>query len=72
MCLNTFADFYGFMPLVRSNMRIDPVLFKDQVAITRKKYRQIEVVVWHTPNVLGYLYVVLFLARLGTGYNHGK
>ena len=44
-CLNTFADWYGFMPLMKSNLRIDPVLFKDPVAITRKKYRQIEVVI---------------------------
>ncbi len=30
------------MPLVHSQMRLDPVLFKDQVSILRKKYRDIE------------------------------
>lgn len=30
------------MPLVHSQMRLDPVLFKDQVSILRKKYREIE------------------------------
>ena len=46
------------MPLMKSNLRIDPVLFKDPVAITRKKYRQIEVVIWPAANIilfLGYL-----------------
>uniref|UniRef100_A0A8C9YGL2 Glycosyl transferase 64 domain-containing protein n=1 Tax=Sander lucioperca TaxID=283035 RepID=A0A8C9YGL2_SANLU len=32
----------GFMPLVHSQMRLDPVLFRDQVSILRKKYRDIE------------------------------
>nr|XP_018903394.1 PREDICTED: exostosin-1 [Bemisia tabaci] len=41
-CLNTFAAVFGYMPLVRSNMRFDPVLFKDPVSNLRKKYRQIE------------------------------
>lgn len=30
------------MPLIHSQMRLDPVLFKDQVSILRKKYRDIE------------------------------
>lgn len=30
------------MPLVHSQMRLDPVLFRDQVSILRKKYRDIE------------------------------
>uniref|UniRef100_A0A8C1T532 Exostosin glycosyltransferase 1b n=1 Tax=Cyprinus carpio TaxID=7962 RepID=A0A8C1T532_CYPCA len=33
---------FGGMPLVHSQMRLDPVLFKDQVSILRKKYREIE------------------------------
>ncbi len=44
-CLNAFVESFGFMPLIKSNLRMDPVLFKDNVAITRKKYRQIEQVV---------------------------
>ncbi|XP_051881274.1 exostosin-1-like [Pristis pectinata] len=41
-CMNTFASWFGFMPLIHSQMRLDPILFKDQVSILRKKYREIE------------------------------
>ncbi|XP_069477641.1 exostosin-1 [Ambystoma mexicanum] len=41
-CMNTFASWFGYMPLLHSQMRLDPVLFKDQVSILRKKYRDIE------------------------------
>ncbi|XP_067150734.1 exostosin-1-like [Apteryx mantelli] len=41
-CMNSFTNWFGFMPLVHSQMRLDPVLFKDQVSILRKKYRDIE------------------------------
>ncbi|XP_060798959.1 exostosin-1b isoform X2 [Neoarius graeffei] len=41
-CMNKFASWFGSMPLVHSQMRLDPVLFKDQVSILRKKYREIE------------------------------
>lgn len=30
------------MPLLRSNVRLDPVLYRDPVSNLRKKYRQIE------------------------------
>ncbi|KAK5639015.1 hypothetical protein RI129_011507 [Pyrocoelia pectoralis] len=43
-CLNTFAAVFGYMPLLRSNLRLDPVLFKDPVSNLRKKYRQIELI----------------------------
>lgn len=43
-CLNTFAAVFGYMPLLRSNLRLDPVLYKDAVSNLRKKYRQIEMV----------------------------
>lgn len=43
-CLNTFAAVFGYMPLLRSNMRLDPVLYKDNVSNLRKKYRQIELI----------------------------
>lgn len=43
-CLNTFAVVFGYMPLLRSNLRLDPVLFKDSVSNLRKKYRRIELV----------------------------
>lgn len=41
-CMNKFASWFGSMPLVHSQMRLDPILFKDQVSILRKKYRDIE------------------------------
>ncbi|CAB1412625.1 unnamed protein product [Pleuronectes platessa] len=41
-CMNAFSQWLGFMPLVHSQMRLDPVLFRDQVSILRKKYRDIE------------------------------
>lgn len=44
-CLNTFVALFGYMPLVRSAVRFDPVLFKDPVSNLRKKYRQMEAVV---------------------------
>ncbi|KAJ0182552.1 hypothetical protein K1T71_001921 [Dendrolimus kikuchii] len=43
-CLNTFATAWGYMPLVRSVLRLDPVLFKDSVSTLRKKYRKMELV----------------------------
>lgn len=47
-CMNTFASWFGYMPLIHSQMRLDPVLFKDQVSILRKKYRDIERL-WGSP-----------------------
>ncbi|MED6270330.1 Exostosin-1 [Characodon lateralis] len=41
-CMNAFSRWLGFMPLLHSQMRLDPVLFRDQVSILRKKYRDIE------------------------------
>nr|XP_014351975.1 PREDICTED: exostosin-1-like [Latimeria chalumnae] len=41
-CVNSFTSWFGVMPLIHSQMRLDPVLFKDQVSILRKKYRDIE------------------------------
>ncbi|XP_058712519.1 exostosin-like 1 isoform X2 [Poecile atricapillus] len=41
-CLNQLADWFGYMPLVSSQLRLDPVLFKDQVSILRKKYPSLE------------------------------
>ncbi|GIY37893.1 hypothetical protein CDAR_57571 [Caerostris darwini] len=42
-CINNFAKVFGYMPLVRSNTRLDPVLFKDPVSNLRKKYRRMEI-----------------------------
>ncbi|NP_001161530.1 exostosin 1-like protein [Saccoglossus kowalevskii] len=44
LCMNEFASNFGYMPLVRSQMRLDPVLYKDSVSNFRKKYKQIELV----------------------------
>lgn len=41
-CVHYFADSFGYMPLMRSSIRLDPILFKDPVSILRKKYRQME------------------------------
>ncbi|XP_065600625.1 exostosin-like 1 isoform X1 [Cyrtonyx montezumae] len=41
-CLNQLVDWFGSMPLVSSQLRLDPVLFKDQVSVLRKKYRHLE------------------------------
>ena len=43
-CLNIFASGFGYMPLIKSKLRLDPVLFKDPVSNMRKKYRKIELV----------------------------
>ena len=44
ICVDTFANVFGYMPLLRSQARMDTMLFKDPVSNLRKKYRQIEVV----------------------------
>ncbi|CAH1772369.1 unnamed protein product [Owenia fusiformis] len=45
ICMNTFVDAFGYVPLKRSSARFDPLLYKDPVANFRKKYKQIEAVV---------------------------
>ena len=42
--MNTFVAVFGYMPLQKSSVRFDPVLFKDPVANTRKKYRKLELI----------------------------
>ncbi|XP_064483993.1 exostosin-1-like [Ornithodoros turicata] len=44
-CINAFAAHFGYVPLVRSSVRLDPVLFRDPVSNLRKRYRRIERVV---------------------------
>lgn len=41
-CVNTFASWFGYMPLVHSQFRLDPVLFKDHVSVLRKRYKDLE------------------------------
>jgi len=45
-CLNRFAEEFGYMPLLRSEARYDPLLYKDQVSVLRKKYRHMESPAW--------------------------
>ena len=45
ICMEEFVSIFGYMPLLRSQMRMDPLLFKDPVSNLRKKYRKIELVV---------------------------
>ena len=42
-CMNALAQEFGHMPLVRTSLRFDPLLYRDPVSRTRKKYRQIDV-----------------------------
>ncbi|KAL1256142.1 hypothetical protein QQF64_014203, partial [Cirrhinus molitorella] len=39
-CMNKFASWFGGMPLVHSQMRLDPVLFKDQQGAARDSPEQ--------------------------------
>jgi len=43
-CMNIFFSGFGYMPLVKSWLRLDPVLFKDPVSNLRKKFRKMELV----------------------------
>lgn len=43
-CVAALAQIFGYMPLVRSKSRMDPVLWKDPVSNLRKKYHQLEVI----------------------------
>ena len=42
-CFNMVTNAYGYVPLVYSSVRMDPVLFKDNVSMFRKEYRKLEV-----------------------------
>lgn len=41
-CVNTFVSWFGYMPLMHSQLRLDPVLFKDHVSVLRKRYKDLE------------------------------
>ena len=41
-CLNMAVNAFGYMPLLYSQIRLDPVLFKDNVSVYRKEYRRME------------------------------
>ncbi len=41
-CLNMAANVYGRMPLLPSMVRADPVLYRDNVSMLRKEFKQME------------------------------
>jgi hypothetical protein len=41
-CMDTLVDVFGYMPLVTSQVRLDPLLYKDPVSNLRKRYRRLE------------------------------
>ena len=41
-CFNRLVDAYGYIPMRYSYVRADPVLFKDDVSILRKEFKQLE------------------------------
>ena len=41
-CLNMAVNAFGYMPLLHSHVRLDPVLFRDNVSVYRKEYRRME------------------------------
>ncbi|RWS10410.1 exostosin-1-like protein [Dinothrombium tinctorium] len=42
-CFSTLINStFGYLPLIKSQMRFDPILFKDPVSNLRKKYRKLE------------------------------
>jgi glucuronyl/N-acetylglucosaminyl transferase EXT1 len=41
-CISMFTNVFGYMPLIRSQFRYDPVLFKDPVAMLKKKYKRLD------------------------------
>lgn len=42
-CFNMATNAYGYVPLLYSSVRMDPILFKDNVSMFRKEYRKLEV-----------------------------
>lgn len=41
-CMESLVDIFGYMPLVKSQIRMDPLLYKDPVSNLRKQYRLLE------------------------------
>ena len=41
-CLDALVDAFGYMPLIKSQVRLDPLLYKDPVSNLRKRYRLLE------------------------------
>ena len=43
-CMNFFVDEFGTVPLIDTEVRFDPLLFRDDVARMRKKYPNVDTV----------------------------
>ena len=41
-CVRRLSEELGYMPLIRSSVRLEPLLHRDPVSVVRKKYRQME------------------------------
>ncbi|KAL9962988.1 hypothetical protein ACROYT_G032148 [Oculina patagonica] len=41
-CMESLVEIFGYMPLVKSQIRMDPLLYKDPVSNLRKQYRLLE------------------------------
>ena len=41
-CIGRFTKQFGYMPLIRSSVKFEPLLHRDSVSVLRKKYRQME------------------------------
>ena len=41
-CMESLVDIFGYMPLLTSQVRMDPLLYKDPVSNLRKQYRLLE------------------------------
>lgn len=42
-CMRKLTQQFGYMPLMRSSVRFEPLLYRDPVSIFRKKYRQMQI-----------------------------
>ena len=42
-CMETLVESFGYMPLMMSQVRMDPLLYRDPVSNLRKRYRLLEV-----------------------------
>ncbi|CAG2115436.1 unnamed protein product [Medioppia subpectinata] len=41
-CFRKLQTLFGYLPLIESRVRFDPLLYKDSVSVKRKKYRKLE------------------------------
>ena len=68
-CINIFFSGFGQMPLIKSKLRLDPVLFKDPVSNLRKKFRKIELAQWGECDITDVLMLIFLYRLLNTLYH---